>query len=190
MNTHLIIGLGNPGTEYETTRHNAGRLAVRAFQKTAKLPDFSENKKFASLLSEGKIGKTKIILALPETMMNNSGKAVGALAAFYKIKPADIIVTHDDSDIVFGAMKISFAKRAAGHRGVESVRRALKTDQFWRARIGIQPSTKKHIPAMNLVLKKFSAKDLLALKKITKTATKALELFITEGGERAMNKCN
>ncbi|MEK7636666.1 MAG: aminoacyl-tRNA hydrolase [Patescibacteria group bacterium] len=187
---HLIIGLGNPGTKYEYTRHNAGRLAVCAFQKSAKFPNFSENKKFASLISEGKIGTKKVILALPETMMNNSGTAVRALAGFYKVKPIDILIAHDDSDIVFGSIKISFAKHSAGHRGVESARRALKTDGFWRVRVGIQPSAKKHIPAMNLVLKKFSTKDLISLKKITKTATKALGLFVEEGGERAMNACN
>ncbi len=186
----LIVGLGNPGEEYENTRHNAGRNAVRAIQRTADLPQFAENKKFFSLISGGSIGKNKVIVALPETMMNGSGKAVRAIVEMYKIKPADIMVVHDDADILFGAMKISFAKRAAGHRGVESVRRALKTDAFWRLRIGIQPSAKKHIPAMDLVLKKFSPKDSTMMKKLGKRAAAGIAVFIEQGGEAAMTEFN
>lgn len=187
---YLLIGLGNPQKEYETTRHNAGRLALSFFQKKEGLPEFSENKKFFSFISEGKIQKEKIVLALPETMMNNSGKAVGALAAFYKTKPDRVIILHDDADIVFGKAKISFAKSSAGHRGVESVRKALKTEKFWRIRIGIQPSAKKHVPAMDLVLRKFKPSELHELKKLNKKIAETLELFLTDGPASAMNAFN
>ena len=123
-------------------------------------------------------------------MMNASGKAVGSLAAFYKVKPQNILIVHDDADILFGKIKLSFAKSSAGHRGVESIKKVLKTEKFWRIRIGIQPSAKKHIPAMDLVLKKFSSKDAPQLKKILKKAAEAFLLFIENGGDTAMNQIN
>lgn len=187
---HLLIGLGNPGIEYEKTRHNAGRIALSFFQKKNALPAFSENKKFLSLISEGKIGKEKVVLALPETMMNNSGKAVSALTSFYKVKPERVIVLNDDSDIVFGKMKISFAKSSGGHRGVDSAKRALKTEKFWRIRIGIQPSAKKHIPAMDLVLKTFKPAEADTFKKTLKRINEALTVFIEESPDRAMSEFN
>jgi PTH1 family peptidyl-tRNA hydrolase len=187
---YLFIGLGNSGKEYEETRHNAGRLALFAFQKKLDLPDFLENKKFHALISEGKVGKEKVIMALPETMMNNSGKAVGALSAFYKTKPDRVIILHDDSDIVFGNMKMSFAKSSGGHRGVESVKRALKTEKFWRVRIGIQPSAKKHVPAMELVLRKFKPAEQIILKKMFKRINEMLEHLLADGPDRAMNQFN
>lgn len=187
---YLLIGLGNPGKEYEHTRHNAGRLALAYLQKKLDLDEFLENKKFLSLVSRGKIGKEKVVAALPETMMNASGKAVGALAAFYKIKPDRIIVLHDDADIAFGKAKISFAKSSGGHRGVDSVRKALKTENFWRIRIGIQPSAKKHTPAMDLVLRMFKPSEMNDLKKLNKKITEALDLFLTDGPEHAMNRFN
>lgn len=187
---YLIVGLGNPGKEYMETRHNAGRLALLHFQKVSDLPDFSENKKFFSLVSEGRIGKEKVVLALPETMMNASGKAVAALTAFYKIKPDHILVVHDDADIIFGKTKLSFAKSSAGHRGVESIKKILKTEKFWRVRIGIQPSAKKHVPAMDLVLRKFKPAELKELVKLNKKIANGLEYFLTDGPEAAMNNLN
>lgn len=187
---YAFIGLGNPGIDYTETRHNAGRLAVSLFQKKNGFPDFTEHKKFSGLMSEGRVGKEKIILLLPETMMNGSGKSVGAVALFYKLKPDRIIVLHDDADIIFGNMKISFAKSSNGHRGVDSVRRALKTEKFWRIRIGIQPSLKKHIPAMDLVLRKFKPAEMTQFKKVLKKITEALLAVAEDGPERAMNQFN
>lgn len=187
---YCYIGLGNPGKEYENTRHNAGRMALFLFQKKSNYSEFAENKKFLSLVSDGKTGKEKIALALPETMMNASGKAVGALASFYKVKPDHVVVVHDDADIEFGRMKLSFAKSSAGHRGVESVKRSLKTEKFWRIRIGIQPSMKKHIPAMDLVLRKFKPSEEQTLKKVLKKVSETLRIIAEEGPERAMNMCN
>ena len=187
---YLIIGLGNPGKEYEYTRHNAGRIAVNAFRKLKEFPEFLENSKMRALVSQKKLGKEKILLALPETMMNSSGKSVSALVQFYKIKSEHVLVIHDDADILFGRAKISFAKSSAGHRGVESVRRALKTEKFWRIRIGIQPSAKKHVPATELVLRKFKPTEESLLKKTVKRVLEGLELFVTENPNAAMNALN
>lgn len=164
-----IIGLGNPGKEYEATRHNSGRLFVKYLQKQWDLPDFEENKKWQALFTKGKHEKLGLVtLVLPQTFMNKSG----ALFKNINAKPKDIIVAHDDADILFGAFKLSFDKRSAGHKGVESVTRALKTKSFWRIRIGIQ--RKKRVDAMKLVLQPFSPTEKKALVNVFQEAEKHL----------------
>lgn len=176
--TKLIIGLGNPGEEYETTRHNAGFLFVDYIIKKHKFDKPALKDKLLAEISEGKIEKTKIILAKPQTFMNKSGQSAVLIAKFYKIKPKDIIIAHDDSDLVFGATKNSFNRSSAGHRGVESIFKIFKTEEIWRARIGIQPSIKKHIPAMDLVLKKFTPKEQKELPKIFKELLEKMEQIL------------
>ena len=164
----LIIGLGNPGKEYERTRHNAGFLFIDTLennQKNMSLRDISRREK-------------KIILAKTQTFMNKSGKAVLALSKFYKIKPENILVVHDDIDILWGNFKFSFGRRSAGHKGVKSVIKSLKTKNFWRLRIGIQPAfakatagkQKTRTKADKIILKKFTPDELKEFDKIMKKA--------------------
>lgn len=172
----LLICLGNPGEEYRDTRHNAGFIFADYFIKKNKFDKPALKEKLLAEVSEGKLpaplkgkaNKNKIIVAKPQTFMNKSGNAAALLAKFYKIKPADIIIIHDDSDMPFGYAKNSFNRSSAGHNGVESIFKALKTEKIWRARIGIQPSAKKHIPAGDLVLRKFTQKEKEKLPKIFK----------------------
>ncbi len=190
-NTLLILGLGNPGDEYKNTRHNAGRTAVLRWLKTADAPAPSENKKFFSLLSESKLGKTKVVAALPETFMNNSGKAALILSKFYKTKPQQIVVVHDDMDIPLGTIKISVNKSAGGHKGVASVMRALKTEEIARIRIGTGKSAKWRDRNLNkLVVGKFSPGEEPKIKKGVKLAAEALGLCAEEGAVAAMNEFN
>ncbi len=168
----LIIGLGNPGKEYENTRHNIGFIFIDALAKKLEAPDFEFDKKTNSEIS--KIGKS-LILAKPQTFMNKSGAAVAALAKFYKVKPKDIWVIHDDIDILWGEYKISFGRSSAGHKGVESIIKNLKTKDFWRVRIGIQPSSKKHTPAEKIILKKFTPQELKTLNQTIKKVFSQLE---------------
>lgn len=184
----LIIGLGNPGQEYTHTRHNIGRETIELFRKTYDFPDFRFEKKWHTHVSEGMIGKQKLILAIPDTFMNKSGTAAGPLARFYKTKPTAIVVIHDDADIPLGGAKLSFGKRSAGHKGVESIIRALKTNEFWRFRLGI--AGKRDIPAERLVLKKFTSEEKHIVTKIIKKTISALDQTITESPERAMNTYN
>lgn len=172
----MIIGLGNPGEEHEKNRHNAGFMALDMLAKKLKA-NLKEETKFSGQFSLVKIGKDKTLLLKPLTFMNNSGKAVAAAAKFYKIKPENITVIHDDSDITFGNFKISFNKSSAGHRGVESVIKALKTQKFRRARIGIRPKTGRlaKLKAMDLVLKNFSPAEEKELTKTIKAALNRLE---------------
>ena len=185
---YLIVGLGNPGKKYEETRHNIGRAAITAFAQKIGAGAFALNKKWHALVAETKLDKEKIALLLPETFMNKSGNDVGPSARFYKIKPAAIIVVHDDSDIEVGRGKLSFNKSSAGHKGVESAMRALKTRAFWRFRIGIQK--KKRIPAEKLVLQKITPDEKISVAKIIKRTANALEMLVREGPEAAMNEYN
>ena len=186
---HLIIGLGNPGEEYKNTRHNIGREVAEKCAKKNDLPDFEYNKKSNALVAQGKIDKEKVIFALPETFMNKSGLAVSALAKYYKIKPEQLFIVHDDVDLPIGKIKISFDKSSAGHKGVENVMKNLKTQKFWRVRIGIG-GKKKTKQAMEMVLKKFSAKENEEIKKVVKKSCDALVCAVSESPQKAMTVYN
>jgi peptidyl-tRNA hydrolase, PTH1 family len=177
----LIIGLGNPGKYYARTRHNVGFMMVDKLQEEWNFPEFEFNKKFDTEISEGKInpplppgeggGEGKILLAKPQTFMNRSGEAVKKIMKFYKLKPSDIIVIHDDLDIDLGKFKISADSSAAGHRGVESIIDALGTKNFKRLRIGIEGTEmrkKRKIPGDKFVLKKFTESE---KKKVSELLT-------------------
>ncbi|MEK7178439.1 MAG: aminoacyl-tRNA hydrolase, partial [Patescibacteria group bacterium] len=166
MKIKLIIGLGNPGPEHYNTRHNTGFLFVDALAEKLNASEFVYDKKLKAEISSSKlqVPSSKVILAKPQTFMNKSGEAVLALVKFFsaqggsasggKIKPENILVVHDDIDILWSNFKFSFGRSSAGHKGVESIIKALKTKNFWRLRIGIQPTLKKHTPADKVILKK------------------------------------
>lgn len=184
---YTLIGLGNPGNEYEHTRHNAGRMALMAFAKKQELDDWTLDKKRQSLKTEGVLKKEKFICLLPETFMNKSGNALKTS----KLTTNKLIVLHDDVDIELGRFKISFGRGSGGHKGLESIMRMIKTKDFVRIRIGIAPRKKpgqKQMP--DFLLKKFSPKDLDELKKVFKKTNEALEVIITEGHQKAMNLYN
>ncbi len=188
MQMTIIAGLGNPGQEYEHTRHNSGREIAQAIRKAWNFPDFRFEKKWNAEVSEGKIGTTKVLILLPDTFMNKSGGAVAATLRFYKVKPKDLFVIHDDADIPAGSAKLSFNKRSAGHKGVESVMRATKTREFWRFRIGI--GAKRNTPAEKMVLRKWAPDEKRATAKIIKRTVEAAETAVAESPERAMNTYN
>jgi len=189
----VIVGLGNPGKEYEKTRHNAGRSVVELFGKLEGVDEFVFNKKANALIAEGK----KMTLVLPETMMNNSGKAV---AAFVKSPKAakDLLVVHDDLDLPLGVMKMVFARGSGGHKGVESVMRAIKTQDFARLRIGISGLGKKNqakkVSGEEKVLKhvvgKWKPGEEAVAKKVFKKATEAVRLFASDGLNAATQFAN
>ncbi|MFC1756882.1 aminoacyl-tRNA hydrolase [Patescibacteria group bacterium] len=189
---YILVGLGNPGEEYENTRHNTGRLTVQAYCQANKFENFVEDGKTNSLRLEGKIGKNKITCLLPETFMNKSGSAVKKLVTSKK-KAEKLIVFHDDLDLAIGRFKISFGKGSGGHKGVESVMRAVKTKDFWRVRIGICPITSKgktkKLPrrssgqvkgeaVLDFLMGKFKPTETTILKKVNKEIDKRLEQII------------
>lgn len=206
-----IIGLGNPGEEYENTRHNTGRMALEYLLKDLKkekLEDLKLDKKSNALISDVKIGKEKALLVFPETFMNKSGKAV---SAFIKPKTGknkaqeNLIVIHDDIDLPIGNIKISYNKGVGGHRGLDSVVKAVKTLEFVRIRVGVSPATSKGkvkkpgadlSPAkageavIDFILGKFKPKELEILKKEFKTITEAIKTIAVESREKAMSIYN
>lgn len=193
----VIMGLGNPGTEYEKTRHNAGRMAVELLAKQEKFEDFVLNKKANALITEGKIGKEKVVLALPETMMNKSGQSASALVKSVKAAK-DLVVIQDDLDLPLGTIKMVFARGSGGHKGVESIMRALKTEAFVRIRVGISGEGKKNqakkVEGEEKVLKhvigKWKPGEEAEVKKILKKAAEAARLFVTESIEAATQFAN
>ncbi|OGG47612.1 hypothetical protein A2671_01655 [Candidatus Kaiserbacteria bacterium RIFCSPHIGHO2_01_FULL_49_13] len=194
---YVIIGLGNPGKEYEETRHNAGMVAVEAFRTLESFEGFIENKKYKGQIADGTIGREKVLLVLPETFMNKSG--LSAAAAVKSKKAAEkLVVVHDDLDLPIGAIKISFGKNSGGHRGVESVMRALKTKDFVRIRIGVSPATsggklkkpKGEKEVLKFLMGKFSPKDREDFRKVLKRVSQALHVIVIESKERAMSEFN
>jgi peptidyl-tRNA hydrolase, PTH1 family len=192
-----IVGLGNPGEEYKKTRHNTGRIILDIIRKKIDAYDFEFNKKINALVSEGKIGKEKVMLIEPETFMNKSGLSLKSLIASKK-KAGDLVVIYDDLDLPIGKMKISFNRGTGGHRGLESVAKQIKTLEFVRFRVGISPKTpsgKTKKPSGEQAVEKhilgaFKDPEMLELKKIGKHATEALEVFVEEGVEMAMTRFN
>jgi len=137
-----IVGLGNPDKEYEKTRHNVGRILVESLRKNLNFEDFEVDKKRKALISKGKMGKEKAELILPETYMNNSGKSLGFLAGKKK-QIENLIVFQDDLDLPIGKAKMVFNRGSGGHKGIESLARALKSKAFVRVKIGISKKTAK-----------------------------------------------
>ena len=138
----IIIGLGNPGKQYATTRHNAGFLFLEFFRTQWNFPSFEKQGRFNAHASRGIIDDVPIILVQPDTFMNRSGITVSALMNFYKIEATAFAIIHDDIDIPLGKIKYTSNSRSAGHRGVESIIRTLGTTEFFRARIGIYTEPK------------------------------------------------
>ena len=171
----LIVGLGNPGAQYENTRHNAGFIILDEIQKSWNFPEFQINKKFNAQISEGLKDGAKIILAKPQTFMNLSGHCVKMLMDFYKIPIENLVVVHDDLDIDLGAVKISLDASSGGHNGIESIIANLGTQKFKRIRIGIEGSEAKKDRLMSgsdFVLQKFSDDELETVRKLAEEVAK------------------
>lgn len=190
---YVIIGLGNPGTEYAKTRHNAGRLAVERFAKEEGFPDFTPRKPARALVSEGTVEGQKVTLVLPEVFMNDSGKVA---PSFVKSKAAakKLLIIRDELDMPLGAMKMTVGRGSGGHKGAESVMRALKSKDFAQIKIGISGKTAKGAvkkPAhgekvIKHVIGKWKPEEEAALKKMLKKSSEAVRAFVTDGAERAM----
>lgn len=136
MPIRLIVGLGNPGSDYETTRHNAGFWLVDALARHAGVT-LSRESRFYGLAGRTRLGGNEIWLLEPQTFMNRSGQAVGALARFFKIAPDEVLVVHDELDLPPGAAKLKRGGSSGGHNGLKDITAALGTQDYWRLRLGI-----------------------------------------------------
>lgn len=197
----LIVGLGNPGEKYEGTRHNLGFMVVDQLLKdllSAKEAVWSINSKLKSDIASIEVGREKVILAKPQTFMNNSGMAVGLLLNFYKVAPSDLWLVYDELDLPVGSMKIRFGGAAAGHHGVESIMEKIGTDSFLRFRLGIGTShdkgrvigRQKIKQAKDYVLGGFGRGDVGKIRELIKHGSGALQMALEDGIESAMNRYN
>ena len=153
--TVLIVGLGNPGKEYDLTRHNLGFMAVDSFATKNEFPEWSEEKKFKGLITSKNIGPVKVFLFKPTTFMNDSGQAVQALASFFRIDERRIVAVHDELAIPFGQIRNRVGGQAAGHNGIKSLIQHIGPN-FGRIRIGIKNSLSAKKDTSDFVLSKFS----------------------------------
>ena len=177
----LVVGLGNPGKEYEGTRHNTGRILVGMIEKKLNKED----------------GKHKIKFITPDTFMNNSGKAVAPLIKSKK-DLKDLVVIYDDIDLPLGKIKISFNRSSGGHNGLGSIIKALKSEEFLRIRVGITPATangrlkkpKGEKAVLNFLLGEYRKPELEILKKLSKKVAEAVETIFAESKEKAMSLYN
>ena len=174
----LIVGLGNPEPEYASTRHNTGFLVIDKLLADSGA-DTKFDKKANAEVAKTNIDKKRVLLAKPLTYMNNSGIAVRALLDFYKLKPENLIVIHDDKDIPLGETRVQTDRGPAGHNGVKSIIKHLGTKNFMRIRVGVAPGNQDNIKdAANFVLGKFTAEEKKKLKKVTENIAKELEQII------------
>jgi len=193
----IIVGLGNPGEEYQGTRHNTGRVALEFFASQMKFGDWKEDRSSKAHVASGMIGKTAVVLVAPDTFMNKSGAAV---LRFVKSQKAAerMVVIYDDLDLPLGGLKLSFNRGSGGHRGVESIMKAVKTKKFTRVRVGVSPETaggKLRKPqgekeVVDFILSKFKPTELAELKKVFKKVAQALEAVVVDGPQVAMNQFN
>ncbi|MEI8174660.1 MAG: aminoacyl-tRNA hydrolase [bacterium] len=185
----LVVGLGNPGKEYENTRHNTGRIVVGLIEE-----------KLSAKGGPASGGKIKFLT--PDNFMNNSGKAVAPLIKAKK-DLKDLIVIYDDVDLPLGKMKISFNRSSGGHNGLNSIIKALKSEEFLRIRVGISPEKKsaqgglavarkpKGEKAMlEFLLGEYKKSELEIIKKLSKKIIEAIEVIFTESKEKAMSLYN
>jgi len=193
---HIFVGLGNPGEEYIETRHNVGRILLTHIAKSLDV-EWRQDKKLNADVAKLKIGKSPVVFVLPNTFMNKSGSSVKPLVT--NLKSAEkMMIIYDDLDLPFGANKISFNRSSGGHRGVESIIKAIKTEKFARIRVGISPKTpsgkikkpKGEDAVTKVILGKFKDDELLVLKKLSKTVLETFEIFVSKGVEKAMTGFN
>lgn len=182
----LIVGLGNPGSQYENTKHNIGWLQLEKFSKNAKL-NFSLDKKHKASIARGNYKGKMLTLAMPLTYMNLSGESVISLVNYYKYSIDDILVVYDEKDFDFGVIKIRKDGSSAGHNGIKSIISHLGTEKFPRLRMGIGPKPKEYEMA-NFVLSNFSSEEKKKLEDdILIKGCQIIDSIIIEGLEKAMN---
>ncbi len=181
----LVVGLGNPGPRYETTRHNVGFLVADILAERIGA-GFKVHKKSGAEVTTGRLGGRSVVLAKPRTYMNESGRHVGPLAKFYSVAPADVVVLHDELDIDFGRIRLKFGGGEGGHNGLRSIASALGTKDFQRVRIGVGRPPGRQDPAA-FVLENFNSKERPELGTILEQAADATELLLQHGVEAAQN---
>jgi PTH1 family peptidyl-tRNA hydrolase len=185
---HLIVGLGNPGAEYAKTRHNAGFLVVERLAEQWK-SGWANERKFVSRIAKAERSGKKILLCEPQTFMNLSGEAVGALVKYYQLTVDKVLIVVDDADLPFGEIRLRPGGGSGGHHGLESVTQHLGSKEYARLRVGI--GRKNEVREItNHVLGKFDATEQELLEKVLSRVASQLECWLSDGLQKAMSQFN
>ena len=182
----MVVGLGNPGPEYAGNRHNVGYLVVDELAKGA---TFRRHRRARALTWEGRVENQRVVLVKPTTYMNESGQAVAPLCTFYKVPPDRVIAVHDELDLPFGSLRLKLGGGDNGHNGLKSVRRALATGDFFRARVGIGRPPGRMDPA-SFVLRDFAAAERPEVPEIVTRCADAVAALMSVGLDRAQSQFN
>lgn len=176
--TLLLVGLGNPGPEYDQTRHNIGFACIDDFvDKSADMGPWMAKKDLKCHISTGRMGDTRVLAIKPTTFMNLSGEAVQAAASFYKAPLERTIVVHDDIDVAFGQIRMRMGGSAAGHNGIKSVTQS-NGENYGRIRVGIGPKTPEQIDSADFVLQRFSGAELDHMPALVRESTAILSELV------------
>ena len=186
MATKLIVGLGNPGSRYQWTRHNAGFMVLDELARRIGIQ--ANRKTFSGLYGEGSYQGERLLLLKPQTFMNLSGRSVNGALHFHRLSLQDLIVIHDDLDIPFGRIKLKDGGGHAGHNGLRSLMQELGDGQFTRVRMGV--GRPPHGDAADYVLSSFSRDEMSQLPRLLEGAVELLELLLLEGMPKAMSIYN
>jgi PTH1 family peptidyl-tRNA hydrolase len=184
----MVVGLGNPGTEYASHRHNAGFLVVKALARAHGMV-FARRKGTKAHVAEGRVGNRQVFLAKPQTFMNLSGRAVGRLSRVHKIPPEQILVIYDDLDLPLGRLRMRSEGGAGGHKGMRSIIETLGTQNFPRLRVGIDRPPGRMDPA-DYVLQPFAKEEQACIAKALERSVAAIECWLAEGIVAAMDHFN
>ena len=184
----LVVGLGNPGGKYENTRHNVGFLVADELGERGRFP--IQRLKFKALTNTAEIGGQGVLVMKPVTYMNLSGEAVGEAARFYKLPPGHVLVISDDVDLPLGKLRLRMGGSAGGHNGLKSIIQHLGSDQFPRLKVGVGGKPHPDYDMADWVLGKLQGEDKKVMDQAVKRAADAVECFLRDGPQKAMNQFN
>lgn len=182
----LVVGLGNPGPQYERTRHNVGVMVVDALAARMR-GSFSSHKRSNSDVLQARLGTRPVVLGKPRSYMNESGGPVAGMARFFSVDPADIIVVHDELDVDLGHVRLKLGGGEGGHNGLRSISKSLSTKDYLRVRVGVGRPPGRMDPAA-YVLKPFASAEREELAIVLEEAVDAVELLLKVGLEDAQNR--
>lgn len=185
----MVAGLGNPGRDYEWTRHNAGFLVVERLARRWG-SDWRMDRGFESRLAWGESGGRRVLLVEPQTYMNLSGQAVAGLAAYYRVSAERLLVVVDDANLPLGGLRLRSDGSSGGHHGLESIEGRLGTRKYARQRVGIGARPDERGEITGHVLGRFGAGELVVLERVLERAVEQVETWLRDGVNRAMNRYN
>ena len=185
-----MIGLGNPGSKYEFTRHNIGFRIIDSLARDMGI-EFNKVKSYYSLISRGMINNYKVMLVKPQTFMNLSGRAVNRVVSYYKIPFQDLLIVYDDLNLELGQVRIRKKGSSGGHKGIESIMQYLNSEDIPRLRIGVgNPSLNYNFDCVSYVLSNFNNDEEDKIAEVIQLSTEAIKTIIEDGFEKAMRKYN